>query len=1368
MISTCRNLMNTCRFLKDMIDEEKAPIKYDSEEEFKVSGTIKSSPFLLSLFTRVSDHGILYSSTANYRLATAENITASEPAKTSMYMNAYKGKEMIFSTNAMQVMFFQEKEIWEDEANPIDTECIMTSMARESIKIGGTIIKDLIVKFKKVGVFPSMEQLLKVAYILNVKVGKGTGRAELDFAALFDEKLRSFKPSTAGVIVDWVYGVLGWQFFGLTRNVHEDLWRIRSFFQALHPIGVAFIEGNHRAVLASKMLYGQFIEQPYPLTLSIGRTFAPIGLSSPLFCTAMDVKVTVPKKKMNAKRVITKHILHLCKTRSQHVAADKQLVIKESWKSYLQRTVDLFTRTSAYCPLTIQDFLAIKLPTNIRGWEDWDNMTGEIKDRDKITYVDITHRTIEILAKSFVSYHPALGLVQENNITKAGLISMWKRDDLRMGFKFPLHPFYAKEQPEVMATYSYNKNNPFKHFPASIYPELFLRVAPFKGGLNLLSRFVKCDARYMEPLFIAAFILAPVTSIVKHIMTIIQEQKMYDETIKCQKTRKRYHVKVEILLKFWYTQRYLKALIKYGPPSLIPRNLKYRALKNKHLHKEDRPAFETKEQWIDASTLSQHFEEMVRKELSPKPSTPEIIRYHLNLGKLPLILCNLPKEYERWSDKYGQNAGGISPLNPSSKMYKRPLKYWLAQAFDIPDPESDEEKDDSVDEDGDDDDSTYIPEPDEPDDPFSLNPLKISLCTNDDDDDAHLPEGHDGEKPTGFWEFIPFDCSKPLHRSITKVATGEEMNGKFRNHPDWDPFYIAQAMMNGVYEHGLDKFYTGNGKKKERKRKSKATDTDDSPSKKKKKSKSETETQDEAENERPSVNNPNADTGVAVGAPNAMGKQDGLPQDHQEDTSGDKTTGMEDVQDSINGMHDKQDDDNEKINKKSAAQPMHVSNDAANRNLESKTNNKSDNDECEEEEEFDLIQIESTDFNDSDEDHESDEHEKRPPCASIGNTTWHAAGISTTDTVVPTENTLTQQVTTVLPAKIDNPSATMSDKNDKDSSASTAESAAAAASRPTLEPHTHIPELMAEFKRLVASGVIKRSNLKRGDEPPDWLENLNYDTIHEYHQLGKTEHFMSALLLTIKTNFQFAYDNKDEWWAKKILEGLNKVYNLKQIMKKRDQNKQQDEPYHLSMEMLNNNTPVTTMMTKVKTRKIEKDENGTRYIVRGYEPWMKGKVIPDEYVVRPRNHKWSGKYGSECFEPWSSAGCPTYGTCTNCYASGPVELSCDNPKCQKYTYKVLFTRGMHPDEFMITLDSQWISTLVGAKHTQAMADRVQAWPTTPSNQLTRFHMEMVIARNASHLNTDEEKKEYAKTKMKEFNDGLAEDYPERQNNIHEV
>ena len=107
-------------------------------------------------------------------------------------------------------------------------------------------------------------------------------------------------------------------------------------------------------------------------------------------------------------------------------------------------------------------------------------------------------------------------------------------------------------------------------------------------------------------------------------------------------------------------------------------------------------------------------------------------------------------------------------------------------------------------------------------------------------------------------------------------------------------------------------------------------------------------------------------------------------------------------------------------------------------------------------------------------------------------------------------------------------------------------------------------------------------------------------------------------------------------------------------------------------------------------------------------------------------------------------------------------MTCVNPICNE-DYLVMFAHGVNDPK--VTLDSQWISTLVGASHMPAMADRVQAWITTPCGQLSRDHMKLVIARNAIHLDSNEERREFANGKMAEFQSGLHEDYPERLNNI---
>ena len=55
------------------------------------------------------------------------------------------------------------------------------------------------------------------------------------------------------------------------------------------------------------------------------------------------------------------------------------------------------------------------------------------------------------------------------------------------------------------------------------------------------------------------------------------------------------------------------------------------------------------------------------------------------------------------------------------------------------------------------------------------------------------------------------------------------------------------------------------------------------------------------------------------------------------------------------------------------------------------------------------------------------------------------------------------------------------------------------------------------------------------------------------------------------------------------------------------------------------------MARVINNRPVVMDENGVTYIVRGYEPWMQGRVIPENYVIRPRNHKWCGQFGGEYF-----------------------------------------------------------------------------------------------------------------------------------------
>ena len=91
------------------------------------------------------------------------------------------------------------------------------------------------------------------------------------------------------------------------------MWRVRSFFQALHPIGMAYIEGNHRTVLAYKLLYGQQVDAYFPLNIEflvklpdtkqpalpltkqgkIEKSILPT--KSPLYSRSYDIKILATK-----------------------------------------------------------------------------------------------------------------------------------------------------------------------------------------------------------------------------------------------------------------------------------------------------------------------------------------------------------------------------------------------------------------------------------------------------------------------------------------------------------------------------------------------------------------------------------------------------------------------------------------------------------------------------------------------------------------------------------------------------------------------------------------------------------------------------------------------------------------------------------------------------------------------------------------------------------------------------------------------------------------------------------------------------------------------------------------------------------------
>ena len=167
-----------------------------------------------------------------------------------------------------------------------------------------------------------------------------------------------------------------------------------------------------------------------------------------------------------------------------------------------------------------------------------------------------------------------------------------------------------------------------------VLPELFLRTVPFQGGLDVLSGFSKSDNRYLDLLFIAVFVIAPVNKIVSILMSIADDQNIWDNRIRDKKLKDKNKIKVKVLLRHWYTMQYLKALKKYQPAESI----------------ENR---ETKQK--DEQKILPGLEYYVSNYLNQSARFGK-------LGLLPIILFNMPREFQRWKDYYGQEDKNITSV----------------------------------------------------------------------------------------------------------------------------------------------------------------------------------------------------------------------------------------------------------------------------------------------------------------------------------------------------------------------------------------------------------------------------------------------------------------------------------------------------------------------------------------------------------------------------------------------------------------------------------------------------------------------------------------------------------------------------------
>ena len=826
MVAMCRNLISSSRHYRQVLSNQIDPVLYSRDEEFMTPPAVKSNLFILSLFTRVSDHGIIYSSPANFRPALGAALENRALFGTSLVDQVnFSMDESIFASNAMCVLFYQERSLKEGDTHSYDG-CHLTSIAKENLKIGSTLIKEVSIKFRKVGVFPSQNQLLKLAYILNVKVAPPSDVTAsrpklLDFQSILQE-FHDFKPISNEALSQFVKRKLKWKFFDIhmKKRLCVNMRRVRSFFQCLQPIGLAFIEGNHRALLASKVLYGENVNACYPIKpADLWGTTVPA--SSPIFYTNLDVKIMIPEtSRMTSLRLISRKMLVSCQRRSSLVASQKQYVIKETWKYFMDTTVARFQRDTDFQPVLIEDFLKIVMPTTRKERLVWHK-------RENIHYLDMCFKTIEILVLAMLNTPPSMEIAQKSSVGQQKLLlEMCQKGD-RLGFgPRCMCQTTLDYKEDGLTERKFLQSAPFRDaWPNSFIPgvlaELFLRVAPFQGGLETLAGYAKADARYLEPGFIAAVVLNPVTQIMETIMEISDKQNIWCDSVSNKQEKVKNRKKLENLLKFWYTMRYLDTLIYFQTPW---------------------DGLDTLGGLISITSLI-NSETDISAKIKKELGTTTLANTIAESGNAPMALYNLPKEFKRWKNHFMEQNCNITDTTETCRR-----RYWLWNEagqrpyfnaaglyYDVEnsvenksDDESKDDDDREMDSDDSDNDSDFLKDSEytEEDDSFlddtssrEIEVDEVFECATELKDPP--PPVEQNDIPKGISWFVPFDVSLPLHPSIVAAAQHKYDPAwtTFENHTSWDPFYLTQGVVNGVFDFGIQHFYQGDNEKKSKKRK---------------------------------------------------------------------------------------------------------------------------------------------------------------------------------------------------------------------------------------------------------------------------------------------------------------------------------------------------------------------------------------------------------------------------------------------------------------------------------------------------------------------------------------------------------------------
>ena len=575
-------------------------------------------------------------------------------------------------------------------------------------------------------------------------------------------------------------------------------------------------------------------------------------------------------------KLITEEMLEACQQKSLEVATYKQFVIKETWKTFLNGTIKMFA-DQRFREVDIESFIKLGMPTTMKQWR------MGLMDKKAIPYVAASHKVAETLCDAVFAFEPARSLAE--GVDKVILRKEYTNPS-HVGFG--QYRVYHKEPPLNNASIGskyYNNSNCFKDIwsllPLTAYLELFQWVAPFKGGLHWLKQFAKTDSRYMEPVFIAAIILAPVKKIVSCIMEIMSNNNMFSNSqVACKSTSEKNKKKTEIALLYWYTLRYLQVLSFYGPPKqlpLDPQKEKEKAeeanmeeiLENDHKQKQKKKK--------GKASAKKGKENKQEKQSDPNDlygfqvwiddfmgGTPTFVEF----GLLPMILYHMPREFIRWKEVYGEEgAPCISKKwdeddDEEQDLVKPSREYWMPRDVmeehvmrlsednsddpddpDYTDPdtmdqgcqestgvvqsvadENDPNEEEEVDEFDSDGVHSYMNVFEPIKNPQYTEEVHVEIeleCWNNGNDEEIDGSVDPGPGPE-YSKFQPFDVSKDVHRSIRSLAAGNwtykdrnDPSGQTEllifdqvyNHKEWDPLFICQGMMNGVFDFTVADFH---------------------------------------------------------------------------------------------------------------------------------------------------------------------------------------------------------------------------------------------------------------------------------------------------------------------------------------------------------------------------------------------------------------------------------------------------------------------------------------------------------------------------------------------------------------------------------